>query len=96
MKLNNAEAGWSTICLLSLLTAVALTALSAGPEAQAHRGQARDYSDTYAKTPNATCFPVLAKDCTNFVSQAMWAGGLDMIAAGPDEWCCRKALLGCL
>jgi hypothetical protein len=38
------------------------------------------YADEYAINPNSGTYPVYGEDCTNFVSQALYAGGQSMIA----------------
>ncbi len=55
--------------------------------AAAHGRHAVDYTDTYALSPNQQCWDYFSEgDCTNFVSQGLWAGGLDMITSGSYQW----------
>jgi hypothetical protein len=40
---------------------------------------AAQYADQYATSPNSGSYPVFSDDCTNFVSQAVHAGGYSFV-----------------
>jgi hypothetical protein len=56
------------------------------------RNAAVEYAVKYAITPNPDYFPAYSNDCTNFVSQAMLAGGWTMVGGSygdrkdDDSW----------
>lgn len=50
--------------------------IAEAPSAYAYSGSAAaSYANEYALSPNSNYYPVYSDDCTNFVSQANWAGG---------------------
>lgn len=60
--------------LTAALTMVIVSA-STSPASAYSGSAASSYADTYALTPNSAMYPVFSSDCTNFVSQAAYAGG---------------------
>lgn len=75
----------------NLLRAAVITAVGGGavaamaPSALAYdRTAAKNYANAFALTPNHE-WEVYGNDCTNFVSQAMWAGGHDF-HYGSNGW----------
>lgn len=63
---------------------VALFVLSPS-HATADRIHAIQYSNDYAEIPNP-CFHAYGSDCTNYVSQCIWAGGVDMTYNLIEPW----------
>jgi hypothetical protein len=51
-----------------------------------NRGNADAYADKWATSTNSN-YPTYGEDCTNFVSQALSAGGYPFIGSQPCPWC---------
>lgn len=67
MKLHK----FGTVAAASLLCLLA----SGGPASALDRGNAADYADTWYDAKNGV-YPGFSDDCTNFISQALHAGGI--------------------
>ncbi len=63
------------IGLLTASLAASAVCVTAGPAAAYSGTTASAYADKYATSPNSSLYPVFGSDCTNFVSQAVHAGG---------------------
>lgn len=68
------------------VTTVPLMGLALGsPVVSAYSGSAAAaYADKYANHANSSQYPVFSDDCTNFVSQAVHAGGYSMVGGSSD------------
>jgi hypothetical protein len=74
--------------LIALLTAACLAA-TAGPASAYSGSGAAKYADTWATSDNYPTYPIFSSDCTNFVSQAVHAGGYPFrneAGTGTDSW----------
>jgi hypothetical protein len=65
--------------------AVSIVSVTAGPADAYDGAAAATYADTYATSPNSSQYPVFTTDCTNFVSQAVHAGGFPFRNANKDS-----------
>lgn len=72
---------------VTVMVAAVAVALAAGiftaPTAHAYSGgNAAQYADKYATSCNSNSYPCFPDDCTNFVSQAVHAGGFSEVGVG--------------
>ena len=71
----------AALCTAALT--VSLISATASPALAYNGGQAAQYADKWALTPNTAAYPMFVKnDCTNFFSQAARAGGYPFRNAG--------------
>jgi len=52
------------------------------------------YADEWALSRNPNWPRFLGKDCTNFVSQCLYAGGIPFDKTGSYQWWCERDLMG--
>jgi Putative amidase domain len=74
--------------LIALLTTACLAA-TAGPASAYSGSGAASYADKWATSDNYPTYPIFSSDCTNFVSQALHAGGYPFRNEpenGTDTW----------
>jgi hypothetical protein len=81
IRRNNMRKGLITL----LCTVIFVNMLLVSPVFAYSGSAAKNYADTYATSPNSGVYPVFSEDCTNFTSQALFAGGYSMIGAYPNN-----------
>lgn len=90
MALHHRFGRVSAVMLVAALT-TGVAVASASPALAYSGSAAAQYADTYATSPNNGTYPVFTADCTNFVSQALHAGGYPFRqygtnSTGSDAW----------
>lgn len=70
---------WKTKCILALIVLLALFPLFSNTALAYDRNAATSYADQWALSRNWFWYPIYGNDCTNFVSQALAAGGYHQV-----------------
>ncbi len=68
-----------------LILGIALLCLDTSAVFAYNGTAAKNYADNYALSPNSGVYPVFSEDCTNFISQALFAGGYSMVGNYPGN-----------
>lgn len=79
MAFARSRGPWAFVACLAICLATTATA-------DAKRMDAVAYSDSYADSPNSCFHYFTDEDCTNFASQCLWAGGIDMVFGLSNNW----------